>query len=35
MKLHVINIDGKKISDIELSDKIFALKPSKHILKPI
>ena len=35
MKLHVINIDGKKISDIELSDKIFALKPSKHIVQPV
>ena len=28
MKLQVINIDGKKTEDIELSDKIFSIKPS-------
>ena len=29
MKLKVINIDGEKIDDIELSDKIFSLSPNK------
>jgi ribosomal protein L4 len=29
MKLKVINIDGKKVNDIEISDKIFSLKPNK------
>ena len=32
MKLSVINIDGKKISDIDLSDKVFSLKPNKNII---
>ena len=35
MKLRVINIEGKKANDIEVSDKIFALKPSKHIVQPV
>tara|TARA_Y100000590_G_C15601380_1_gene970200 strand:+ start:218 stop:844 length:627 start_codon:yes stop_codon:yes gene_type:complete len=35
MKLKVINIDGKKISDIEISDKIFSTSPSKNIIKSI
>ena len=30
MKLKVINIDGKKVDDIEISDKIFSLKPNKR-----
>ena len=29
MKLKVINIDGKKTDDIELSDKIFSLNQIK------
>ena len=33
MKFNVINIDGKKVSDIELSDKIFSIKPQKKIIK--
>ena len=33
MKLKVINIDGKKVSDIEISDKIFALKPNKNLIQ--
>ena len=33
MKLKVINIDGKKISDIEISDKIFSLKPNKNLIQ--
>jgi len=35
MKAQVINIEGKKISDIELSDKIFSIKPSKNIIQRI
>jgi len=35
MKVQVINIQGKKISDIELSDKIFSIKPSKNIIQRI
>ena len=35
MKLHVINIDGKKTENIELSDKIFSVKPSKHLIQSI
>ena len=33
MKLNVINIDGKKVSEIEISDKIFSLKPNKNIIQ--
>ena len=33
MKLKVINIDGNKSQDIEVSDKIFSLKPNKHIVQ--
>ena len=33
MKHKVINIDGKKISDIEISDKIFSLNPNKSIIQ--
>ena len=32
MKVKVINIDGNTDSDIELSDKIFSLKPNKSII---
>ena len=35
MKLHVINIEGKKTDDIEISDKIFSLKPSKDIIQTV
>ena len=35
MKLKVINIDGKKVNDIEISDKIFSLKPNKNIIQSI
>ena len=35
MKLQVINIDGKKIENIELSDKIFSVKPSKNLIQSI
>ena len=34
MKLKVINIDGKKVSDIEISDKIFSLNPDKNNINP-
>ena len=33
MKLKVINIEGKKVDDVELSSKIFSLKPKKKIIK--
>ena len=33
MKLKVINIDGKKVNDIEISDKIFSLNPNKDMIK--
>ena len=33
MKLKVINIEGEKIDDIEVSSKIFSLKPKKKIIK--
>ena len=32
MKLKVISIDGKKINDIEISDKIFSLKPNERLI---
>ena len=35
MKLKVINIDGKKTDNIEISDKIFSVKPSKIIIQSI
>ena len=35
MKLDVINLDGKKSNNIEISDKIFALKPSKNVIQSI
>ena len=35
MKLKVINMDGKKINDIELSDKIFSLTPNKYVIQSI
>ena len=33
MKLKVIDIDGIKGKDVELSDKIFSLKPNKNIIQ--
>ena len=33
MKVKVINIEGNKSRDIELSDKIFSLKPNKTIIQ--
>ena len=35
MKIKVINIEGSKVSDIELSDKIFSLKPNKGIIQSV
>ena len=35
MKLTVINIDGKKSTDIELSDKIFSLTPNKYVIQSL
>ena len=35
MKLKVINIDGKKVNDIEISEKIFSLKPNKNLIQSL
>ena len=35
MKLQVINIDGKKTENIELSDKIFSVKTNKNLIQSI
>ena len=35
MKIKVINIEGKKVDDIEISDKIFSLTPNKSLIKSI
>ena len=35
MKIHVINIDGNKSDDIDISDKVFSLKPNKKIIQSI
>ena len=35
MKLAVLSIEGKSTSDIELSDKIFSLKPSNYIIQSL
>ena len=33
MKLKVIDISGNKVDDIEVSDKIFSLKPNKNMIQ--
>ena len=35
MKLHVIDIGGARTEDIEISDKIFSLKPNKNIIQSV
>ena len=35
MKLKVISIDGKKVSDVEISEKIFSLKPNKYLIQSL
>ena len=35
MRLQVIDINGKKTNNIELSDKIFSVKPSQNIIKSL
>jgi len=35
MKHQVINIEGKKINDIEISDKVFSLTPNKYVIQSI
>jgi len=35
MKLEVINIDGKKINDIELSEKIFSVQLNKKVIASV
>ena len=35
MKIKVIDIDGKKMEDVEISDKIFSLKPSRDIIQSV
>ena len=35
MKFKVINIDGEKVNDIEISDKIFSLKPNENLIQSL
>ena len=35
MKIQVINIEGKKIDSIEVSDRIFASKPNENVIQTI
>ena len=35
MKQKVINIEGSKVEDIEISDKIFSLKPNKSVIQSL
>jgi len=35
MKLKVINVSGKKVDDIEISDKIFSLKPNNDVIQSL
>ena len=35
MKFQVMNIDGRKTDNIELSDKIFSIQPDKTIIQSI
>tara|TARA_B110000438_G_scaffold298354_1_gene346444 strand:- start:414 stop:1040 length:627 start_codon:yes stop_codon:yes gene_type:complete len=35
MKLNVINLEGKKVSDVEISDKIFSLTPNKNMIQKL
>ena len=35
MKLKVINMDGKEVEDIEISDKIFSLKPNNKVIQSV
>ena len=35
MKLEVINFDGKKISNVEISDKIISINPNKNVVKSV
>ena len=35
MKLKVINIDGKNVDDIEISDKIFSLEPNNKLIQSL
>ena len=35
MRLQVIDINGKKTNNIELSDKIFSVKPSQNVIKSL
>ena len=35
MKLKDINIEGKQVNDIEISDKIFSLTPSKSVIQSL
>ena len=35
MKLKVINIEGKKVDDMEISDKIFSLTPNNNLIESL
>ena len=35
MKIQVINIEGKKTDNVELSDKLFTSKPNKNVIRNV
>ena len=35
MKLTILNFEGKSAGDVELSDKIFSIKPSKNLIQTL
>ena len=35
MKLKVISIDGEGVNDINISDKIFSLKPDNYLIQSL
>ena len=35
MKLKVIDIEGKKVNDVEISDNIFSLTPNKYMIQSL
>ena len=34
-KVDVLDIKGKKVSDIELSDKVFGIEPNENIVHSV
>ena len=35
MKIKVLSLDGKSTQNIDLSDKIFSLKPNKSLIQTV